>query len=647
VSHGVLGHDPASRAQFSSLRHGSAEKAGLVHTLLMYRGREEYLDAIVRFIRHARAIGEPVLVAVPGERMGLVQARLGASTDRVCFVDMADAGGNPGRIIPKLLCGFVDEHRTGRMRVVSESVWPGRSEAEYPGCVQHEALVNLAFADRPVTILCPYDADGLDPPVLADAVSTHPMVVEHGEWRSSPGFADPARVFDAWNRPLPEPQAVPSTLVFTAPHGPRQVRRLTYNVAAQAGLTGRRLTDLLLAVNELSVNTLLHTRRSGLFSIWCADGQVVCQVQDSGHITDRLAGRRCPARHDTDSHGLRLVNNLCDLVRIHTRRGETTVRLHMQLSPCHDAAAHTVAAIEADDVAAGRARSVAMGSSRPPGHEAFTGPPAPPQLSRDEAEPPVSVDMPSDPATLHDAGTPPAPTAEPNQIGLQDSPSRHRAGASAVAAVAQQPAYAHDAGLYEARSEVFHHWRRRLVERLQPGPGDVVLDVGCGTGLCFALLQEWIGTDGTIIGIDASPTMLELARQRSAAHGWNNVVLIEAAAEDAVIPQVADHALFCAVHDILQSPTALRNILARVRPGGSVAAVGGKWAPPWAIGLNALVATTHAPFVRDFTGFDRPWALLSQHLTNLKVREIEMGCGYLVVGKTPPLKHPGPPESIG
>jgi ubiquinone/menaquinone biosynthesis C-methylase UbiE/anti-sigma regulatory factor (Ser/Thr protein kinase) len=500
-----------------------------------------------------------------------------------------------------------------------------------------------------VTILCPYDASRLDPSVLADAASTHPVVVEHAEWRASSGFTDPVSTVNAWNRPLPEPEGVPSTLVFNAPHGPRQVRRVTHEMAARAGLTGRRLTDLLLAVNEVAVNTLLHTGRPGLFSIWCADGQVVCQVQDSGHITDRLAGRRCPAPHDTGGHGLRLVNDLCDLVRIHTGRGETTVRLHMQLAPGHDAAADTVpAAVGADADTADPLPPATLGASRPTGRH---GSPAPAQAGRDEADA-VSVNTPSAKATIEHAPVenPPvenAPVENPpneDETGQQDpSPERQGAEPPAVAAVHRQAAYAQDAGLYEARSAVFHHWRRRLVERLQPGAGDVVLDVGCGTGLCFALLQQRIGPSGTIIGIDPSAAMLDLARQRSAAHGWNNVVLIEAPAEDAVIPRVADHALFCAVHDVLQSPAALRNVLARVRPGGSVAAVGGKWAPPWAIGLNALVAATHAPFVRNFTGFDRPWVPLAEYLTNLQVRDIEMGCGYLAVGRTPAHPHPGPP----
>jgi SAM-dependent methyltransferase len=212
---------------------------------------------------------------------------------------------------------------------------------------------------------------------------------------------------------------------------------------------------------------------------------------------------------------------------------------------------------------------------------------------------------------------------------------RQRSDSPIVAAVRRQAAYSNDADLYQSRSELFHRWRRRVVELLPLRTGDVVLDVGCGTGLCFPLLQERIGPGGTIVGLDASAEMLALARRLIAAHGWRNVVLIEAAAEDAVIPQLADHALFCAVHDILQSPQALNNVLARVRVGGWVASVGGKWAPPWAIGLNTMVAAMHAPFVRNFAGFDRPWRLLAEHLTDLDIQEIEMSCGNLVVGRNP------------
>jgi demethylmenaquinone methyltransferase/2-methoxy-6-polyprenyl-1,4-benzoquinol methylase len=199
----------------------------------------------------------------------------------------------------------------------------------------------------------------------------------------------------------------------------------------------------------------------------------------------------------------------------------------------------------------------------------------------------------------------------------------------------RQAAYAADAPTYDARTSPFHPWRQQLVELLPLRAGDVVLDVGCGTGLCFSLLQDGVGPHGVIAGIDESPEMLALAAERVAEHGWHNVVLVEAAAERAVLPVTADHALFCAVHDVLQSPAALANILGHVRPGGSVAAGGGKYGPPWNVAFNMMIMSLHAPFVREFDGFDRPWELLARYLVDLGIDDVAMGGGYVALGRIP------------
>lgn len=203
-------------------------------------------------------------------------------------------------------------------------------------------------------------------------------------------------------------------------------------------------------------------------------------------------------------------------------------------------------------------------------------------------------------------------------------------------ATLRQAAYARDADLYDTRTHMFDGWRDRLVALLDVRPGDVVLDVGCGTGLCFARLQERVGPAGAVVGVDASPEMLGLAAARVREHGWRNVTLHRAAAEDVDLPGPVDHALFCAVHDVLQSDAALAGVLAHVRPGGSVVAGGGKWAPGWAVGVNMMVTALHAPYVHDFAGFERPWARLQRRLVGLRVTDLGLGGGYLAVGRTPP-----------
>src|SRR6476659_7818633 len=100
------------------------------------------------------------------------------------------------------------------------------------------------------------------------------------------------------------------------------------------------------------------------------------------------------------------------------------------------------------------------------------------------------------------------------------SPPRHQASPAPSTASHSQ------AGRYDRRTDAFRQWRELLIQQLPVGRGDTVLDVGCGTGLCLPLLQHKVGPTGSIIGIDASEQMLQVAPHRVPEHGWNNVRLI-------------------------------------------------------------------------------------------------------------------------
>ena len=198
------------------------------------------------------------------------------------------------------------------------------------------------------------------------------------------------------------------------------------------------------------------------------------------------------------------------------------------------------------------------------------------------------------------------------------------------------PAYTEQARSYEQRTGAFQSYRRTVVEALPVRPGQVVLDVGSGTGLCSGLLQEKVGPQGGVVGIEESPEMVAVARERIASEGWRNVSVVEAPVEDAQLAVTADAALFCAVHDILQSPGALRNVLGRLRPGAWVAAGGGTWAARWRGGVNLQARMLHAPYVRSFDGFDRPWRHLEQLIEDVQIRELGLGSGYIMTGHAPP-----------
>lgn len=199
---------------------------------------------------------------------------------------------------------------------------------------------------------------------------------------------------------------------------------------------------------------------------------------------------------------------------------------------------------------------------------------------------------------------------------------------------------------YGAMAEQYHvrtasgiHFRRQAVARLAPRPGEVVLDVGCGTGLNFSALQDAIGPTGRLIGIELSPEMLEVARRRVEDHGWTNVHLVQGDVAEAAPPAAADAALLCAVHDVMRSPAALANVLRHLREGARIVAGGPKWAE-WrradGVSMNVKTWRMNRGCVTTFEGFHRPWSHLENLVDDVVVDEVFHGGGYLASGVRPP-----------
>lgn len=321
-------------------RHRRGEAGDLVHPALFYADDDAYVAGTVPYLRDGLEADEPVMMAAPPAKLDLVRRELGSDAAHVTFHDMTVAGRNPGRIIAGVLRAFVDEHGGDRrVRIIGEPIWAGRNPAEYAAAVQHEALINVALDQRPVTVLCPYDTTALDERAIADAAMTHPVLLEHGRTTHSDDYADPAEFARHVSGPLSAPSEVGETLVFTAPSGPRAVRTAVAEHALRAGLDVDRVADLCSAAYEVAVNTVVHTGRPGLLALWTHEAgsgpepaAVVCEVQDSGWIADPLVGRRRPGHADGRGYGLYLAHQLCDLLQVHSDPDlGTTVRMTMYL----------------------------------------------------------------------------------------------------------------------------------------------------------------------------------------------------------------------------------------------------------------------------------------------------------------------------
>ena len=193
--------------------------------------------------------------------------------------------------------------------------------------------------------------------------------------------------------------------------------------------------------------------------------------------------------------------------------------------------------------------------------------------------------------------------------------------------------YRRRAGVYDWELKLFEPIRRLAISRLALGPGDVVFDVGCGTGLSLPMLKQRVGPKGRIVGIEQSPEMFEQARRRVARARWARVTLMCSPVEDADLRVQADAALFHFTHDILRRPEAIANVIGHLKPGARVVASGLKWAAPWLMRpVNWLVLPAALRSVTSLEGMDRPWQLLQEQLGPMDVESRLLGGAYVASG---------------
>lgn len=301
--------------------------AALVHDALLYDSVEDFVRGTCDFVVAGLRLGEPVMVAVPGDRIPLLREALGADAEHVDFADMNDLGRNPARIIPALRA-WLDQHPGSRTRFVGEPIWPGRNRDEVAEATWHEGLLNLAFADTPTSILCLYDARHLDPDALSGVACNHPTVVEGVHRHASAEYAEPSTSLAGPDWPLPDVPADARTIPITPEL--RLVRALVEEEALALGLGTGRTADLLVAVNEAATNSVVHGEPPAVLHVWHEGDDLVCEIWDAGVITDPLVGRERPSTVQEGGRGLWLIHQLCDLSQLRSDHLGTTLRLHMR-----------------------------------------------------------------------------------------------------------------------------------------------------------------------------------------------------------------------------------------------------------------------------------------------------------------------------
>ena len=295
------------------------------HEALLYAGDDEFVDRIAAFVREGVEVGEPSLVVVAAPKIGRLREELGPDAEAVQFADMQEVGINPARIIPAWR-KFVGSYAPDLpLRGVGEPIWAARAGDELVECQRHEALLNLAFPDAPLWLVCPYDVEALPAEVVEEARRSHPVVAAAGGRARSDSYAAGALVGDVL-----APAPTDAAEMQFGYGGLKRMRAFVHEHAAQAGVDRDRRIELVLAANEIASNSLEHGGGAGVLRFWSDPAAVVCEISDTGRLDDPLADRRLPTHDGARGRGFWIANHVCDLVQVRSGADGTVVRLHVR-----------------------------------------------------------------------------------------------------------------------------------------------------------------------------------------------------------------------------------------------------------------------------------------------------------------------------
>lgn len=202
--------------------------------------------------------------------------------------------------------------------------------------------------------------------------------------------------------------------------------------------------------------------------------------------------------------------------------------------------------------------------------------------------------------------------------------------------------YRRRAGWYDFTANLyylvgFREWayRRKAVDALALKPGDTVVELGCGTGLNFSLLERQIGPRGKIIGVDLTDSMLSGAQARVRRNHWSNVELVQSDAASFQFPRGINGIISAfALTLVPEYESVISAGSQALSPGGHLVILDFKLPNNWLSAWAPLLVMTLRPFgvSLDLAG-RHPWEAMKVHFGNVSMTELYSGIAYIAMGE--------------
>ncbi len=163
--------------------------------------------------------------------------------------------------------------------------------------------------------------------------------------------------------------------------------------------------------------------------------------------------------------------------------------------------------------------------------------------------------------------------------------------------------------------------REDAIASLNLLPGQIVLDVACGTGQSLPALAALVCPEGKAIGVEQSPAMAAVAQER--ASSLPNGALARILVSPMALLDVSerfDAVLLSFTHDVLLDPEAIQAVVNHAKPGARIAVAGLQFLPWWwAAPVNVVNAYRARHYLTSFRGLTKPWRPLLTIVPNLTI----------------------------